>query len=585
MIAGLWIRWLSERMSLPPATIAAVPLGSGAVASGGAPGGIKEIPSGLFLAPEWTQRLTVIDGLYGNWLKVDRTGRPIIAYHGTERIENLDEVYSDPLDLDGLYAGRTERYRVMKSAFDVSLALVAPRVFDYVDGLIESSSPSTPNGALAPWIPSKAVLNAAKRQALTLKGQNGRVIYPGAYDEVMSAMDDFFMANFLDWENSWFFAEMRAHPEKYLHDRRHIRSWLHSLRHEHGRRLLLITNSFQAYTRLLMDFQFGPDWESLFDLVITSARKPAFFLNDSLTFYPSPHAEPSEQDYASPVSKLQSRGVYGGGSSAALEAALTDLADQHPHPEQAPENVHGVDTHPHSPPGVVHPMPAHTSDPHPPEHDSSVSAEQQYIYFGDHLTGDVASPVKVGWAAVGIVEELEELEAGLPEGKLDENKVWGSWFYAPHGELTFAAGLLVDHASTYVPDLAYFAAGTKPLAAAFRALHIVLPGDGESPPHPSFAWELNSKPAGEGDGSSHSISSLSVPHLDAIRGQTPPPGLQALSPPESPRHPLPIPTSLAAYTPSVVAGGMWGKVPQLVSSLASQRAGRRRYFGGAQNQQ
>jgi hypothetical protein len=44
-----------------------------------------------------------------------------------------------------------------------------------------------------------------------------------------------------------------------------------------GVRLFLVTNSRLDYSKVLMSFSFGDDWDSLFDVTIVDAKKPAFF--------------------------------------------------------------------------------------------------------------------------------------------------------------------------------------------------------------------------------------------------------------------------------------------------------------------
>lgn len=97
-----------------------------------------------------------------------------------------------------------------------------------------------------------------------------------------------------------------------------------------GKRLLLITNSDWTYTQALMHYAFDPflppgaTWRDLFDLVIVSARKPAFFEAASPVF-----EVVSEDGLLRPVPRGIARsGVYLGGDAATVEAFLGVSGDE-----------------------------------------------------------------------------------------------------------------------------------------------------------------------------------------------------------------------------------------------------------------
>lgn len=46
---------------------------------------------------------------------------------------------------------------------------------------------------------------------------------------------------------------------------------------EHGKEVFLITNSPFNFVNAGMSFLLGPDWRDYFDVVVASAKKPAFF--------------------------------------------------------------------------------------------------------------------------------------------------------------------------------------------------------------------------------------------------------------------------------------------------------------------
>jgi len=91
---------------------------------------------------------------------------------------------------------------------------------------------------------------------------------------------------------------------------------------EAGKKLLLVTNSEWEYARHMMTYAFdrflpeGTTWRDLFDVVICSARKPAFFGSGN----PLYEIVDEEQGFLHPViGGLRKKGIFHGGSAAAVE--------------------------------------------------------------------------------------------------------------------------------------------------------------------------------------------------------------------------------------------------------------------------
>ncbi len=122
-----------------------------------------------------------------------------------------------------------------------------------------------------------------------------------------------------------------------------------------GRRLLLITNSEHYYTDGLCRHLLGDSWRELFDLVVVSAGKPAFFKKRRPFLLLD--AEGREQGEAAVP---EWGGIYAGGS----REALMELLD-----------CHG----------------------------------EQVLYIGDHIYGDVvSSKLASTWRTALVVRELED---------------------------------------------------------------------------------------------------------------------------------------------------------------------------------
>ena len=125
-----------------------------------------------------------------------------------------------------------------------------------------------------------------------------------------------------------------------------------------GKKLFLMTNSSFAFADAGMRFLLGDQWQSLFDVVVTLAQKPAFYRRDSAFRVMSQHGfvKWSQAEHAD-VAKGR---VLVGGSLREL-ARLTGWTGR------------------------------------------------QVLYVGDHLMADLAEPRRqAGWATAAIVRELEE---------------------------------------------------------------------------------------------------------------------------------------------------------------------------------
>jgi 5'-nucleotidase len=137
---------------------------------------------------------------------------------------------------------------------------------------------------------------------------------------------------------------------------------LHTLRSA-GKKLFLITNSRPEYTERMMSFlleNFIPEckrWQQLFDVVVTSAKKPKFFVEDTLPF-----GDASGAPVDGPLLRGQ---VYTGGCAVELSRLAGIEGDR-------------------------------------------------VLYVGDHIYGDVLRAKKHSpWRTVMIIQELEPELAGV----------------------------------------------------------------------------------------------------------------------------------------------------------------------------
>lgn len=141
-----------------------------------------------------------------------------------------------------------------------------------------------------------------------------------------------------------------------------------------GKKVLLITNSEWAFTDAMMRFAIEPSlpagmrWRELFDVVVTSARKPEFFKGRAVLFEvlpearlegaPQPTGAVGGELYRPAPRGIEAGRVYSGGTAADVERFL---------------GLSGDDV----------------------------------LYVGDHVYGDVHVPSLLGWRTALIVRELE----------------------------------------------------------------------------------------------------------------------------------------------------------------------------------
>ncbi|CAF1027085.1 unnamed protein product [Didymodactylos carnosus] len=121
-----------------------------------------------------------------------------------------------------------------------------------------------------------------------------------------------------DYDKSDYFNELRTNTDKYIYKRDDIRNWLMDLKIKYGKHLFVITNSKYNYTELLINYAFGSDWHSLFDLIIVSSKKPTFF-DQYKPFYKC-------DNESEPINDLRElcigNGIYSGGNSKDLQTAF-----------------------------------------------------------------------------------------------------------------------------------------------------------------------------------------------------------------------------------------------------------------------
>jgi len=240
---------------------------------------------GLKFDPHLAVRGLILDLEQGNLLKANRFGYVKRAYHGTQRLPFEQQRAMYARELVSLSA---DRYVFLNTLFSISEASMYAQLVDLLD-------------------------------AGKLEGVLG---YNDLYQLVRTSIDEAHMEGELK-------AEIVADPDRFVVPDPELPLALLDQRRA-GKKLLLITNSEWEYTRDMMRYafdQFLPDgktWRELFDVIIVSARKPAFFAQRGPIF-----EVVDEEGHLKPAPKgIQRKGIYLGGSAARVESFLGLSGDE-----------------------------------------------------------------------------------------------------------------------------------------------------------------------------------------------------------------------------------------------------------------
>jgi 5'-nucleotidase len=235
--------------------------------------------------PELIIRGLVLDLDFGNTLKTNRFGYVKQAYHGTQSMEFSEQRSRYARSLVDL---ADDRFEFLNTLFSLSEACMYAQLVDMLD-----------DGELP-----------------------GVLGYSDLYRLVRESTDQAHMEGELK-------ADITRDPHRYVElDPETALALLDQ--HHAGKKLLLITNSEWGYTRSIMEYAFdqflpeGMTWRDLFDLVIVSARKPAFFSTNSPVF-----RVVTEEGLLEPCPQgIRGKGIYLGGNARLVESYLGLSGDE-----------------------------------------------------------------------------------------------------------------------------------------------------------------------------------------------------------------------------------------------------------------
>ncbi|XP_059139748.1 5'-nucleotidase domain-containing protein 1-like isoform X2 [Physella acuta] len=196
----------------------------------------------------------LVDFEKGNVLKLDKQGSILRATHGTRKLTTaqLEEAYGREKKfshfqtfMQGMkcLAGR---WRFFENYFDIPALVAFARIIDSIND-------------------KKTVVTEDKKTFLHI------------WTDVYDALGDMYTPQQFKANQGNFFPNMKADVGAYIDlVSPAIKQWLTALRQD-NRKIFLLTSSFPDFATHIMEYSFGPDWRSYFDLVVFGGRKPRFF--------------------------------------------------------------------------------------------------------------------------------------------------------------------------------------------------------------------------------------------------------------------------------------------------------------------
>ena len=142
------------------------------------------------------------------------------------------------------------------------------------------------------------------------------------FDDAFAAAENCYCQDHFELRCGGFFERWRSRIDDYTYacsDR--VRRWLLALRgHRNGAQVFLLSSSRADYAEESMRFVLGDDWRSLFDVVVTDARKPGFF-RKSRPFFDASGRQLTDDE----AENLSATEIYAQGNATQLMASLEKL--------------------------------------------------------------------------------------------------------------------------------------------------------------------------------------------------------------------------------------------------------------------
>ncbi|GFS25615.1 5'-nucleotidase domain-containing protein 1, partial [Elysia marginata] len=140
-----------------------------------------------------------------------------------------------------------------------------------------------------------------------------KTTYEDVWADVHASLYEMYIFNHFKEDRGGYFPAIKQETGSYIEmASKEIKEWLKKLRQQ-NRKVFLMTSSNVDFAYFIMDFIFGKDWPSLFDLRLFQAKKPSFFTESRAFLRTSKEFEIGE-----PVEELQPNGDYSQGNKEVL---------------------------------------------------------------------------------------------------------------------------------------------------------------------------------------------------------------------------------------------------------------------------
>ncbi|XP_064487413.1 5'-nucleotidase domain-containing protein 1-like [Ornithodoros turicata] len=235
--------------------------------------------------------------------------------------------------------------------------------------------------------------------------------YKMAWEDLYSGFVEMYRRDSFQNNSGLFYPTMKERPNDMIHPcSETLLAWIRRLRAE-GKRTFLLSSSNADFVEVLANACVGSDWRDYFDVVLTYARKPGYFMHD-------PHRRPyyrvtdTLKEGGVLNGDLVENGVYSQGNWMQLKKLLARC----------------------------------TGKDHP-----------RAVYIGDSITDDVMTPSLHDCCdTVAIIEELSAEMTSSHEAQVYlSSDVWGSFF--GEGSPSMWADAVSRTARIAIPSLEYLA--------------------------------------------------------------------------------------------------------------------------------
>lgn len=334
------------------------------------------------------QKGLLVDKLRGNVLKLDHRRTIVQGYHGHRQLsaDELNEHYGPSRTCDAFNCFPHIRGTPTKTdvsnfiAFSDYFTVSTEHLYVNLIDLVES---------------------------------HGTHDYAKAWADMYSGFVAMYRRDAFQDNTGFFFPTVKERPHDIVHRcSDNVLSWIRKLRAT-GKKTFLLSSSNADFVEVLANESMGPNWRSYFDIVLTYARKPGFFMKRRPSYVVADGYREGEEV----TGILAPGGLYSQGNWMQLKQFLVDSTGK--------ENL-------------------------------------RVVYIGDSITDDVMAPALYGCCdTVAVVEELGA-ELGvcgtLPSHEAEAclaSHIWGSFF--GDGSPSMWTDAIQKTARVAVPSLEYLA--------------------------------------------------------------------------------------------------------------------------------